>query len=147
MLYSAETIQIVDPTKKLNCGCCPLRYGCTYYYTICSLENYGVHFGAKLLCTLLKADRICTDIFEKCRQNGVPLPTTTAQDTLELFLPAVNNGLKAFYKYDFETCPDWAKVTVMTTLSNTLKKWCCLEDFDFMFSQDVEETTKQLLKK
>lgn len=147
MLHIVETAQVVDPTKKLNCGCCPLRYGCTYYYTICSLENYGIRFGAILLCTLLKADRICTDIFEKCRKNGVPLPKTTAQETFELFLPAINNNLKAFYKYDFEACPDWAKEAVITILSNTLKKWDRLKDFDFMFSQDIEETAKQLLKK
>lgn len=147
MLHSVETTQIMDPTKKLNCGCCPLRYGCTYYYTICSLENYGAHFGAKLLCTLLKADRICTDIFEKCRQNGVPLPKTTAQETFELFLPALNNALKAFYKYEVEYCQGWTEEAVFKILADVLSKWECLQNFDFMFSQDVEETTKQLLKK
>lgn len=147
MLYSVETTQITDPTKELGCKCCPLTYTCRFYHTICDLQKNNVPFGARLLCTLLRAESICTKIHEERALSPHLFPFTTAYSTFELFLPAVNNNLKAFYKYDFETCPDWAKVTVMTTLANTLKKWCCLEDFDFMFSQDVEETTKQLLKK
>ena len=147
MLYSVETTQITDPTKELRCGHCVFNYCCKYYHTICDLHKNNVRFGARLLCTLLKIDRLCTHIFNDHLNETGLFTMEVTQDTLELFLPAVNNNLKAFYKYDFETCPDWAKVTVMTTLSNTLKKWCCLEDFDFIFSQDVEETTKQLLKK
>lgn len=147
MLYCVETTQIIDPTKVIGCNHCAFNYRCKYYHTICDLQKNNVHFGVRLLCTLLKVDRLCTSIFNDHLNTTGLFSVAVTQETLELFLPAVNNSLKAFYKYDFETCPDWAKVTVITILANTLKKWDCLEDFDFMFSQDVEETVKQLMKK
>lgn len=144
MLHSVETTQIMDPTSRLICGCCPLTYTCRLYHTICDLQRNNVHFGARLLCTLLRAESICTKILEERALSPHLFPFTTAYSTFELFLPAINNNLKAFYKYDFETCPDWSKVTVITTLAKTLKKFDCLETFDFMFSQDVEDTAKQI---
>ena len=147
MLYSVETTQITDPTKGIGCKHCTLNYCCKYYHTICDLQKNKVYFGARLLCTLLKVDHLCTHIFNDHLNETGLFTMAVTQDTLELFLPAINNNLKAFYKYDFETCPGWAKVTVITILSNTLKKWDCLEDFDFIFSQDVEETAKRLSKK
>ena len=146
MLHSVETTQIMDPTNELGCKCCPLAYTCRFYHTICDLQRNSVPFGARLLCTLLKVEDVYAGICAGSVLSPHLFPSTTAYSILELFLPAINNNLKAFYKYDFETCPEWAKVTVMTTLSNTLKKWECLQDFDFMFSQDVEETAKRLLR-
>lgn len=146
MLHSVETTQIIDPTKGLGCGYCPLNYTCRLYHTICDLQKNNVPFGASLLCALLKVENVYTSICEGRCLHPHLFPYATSYSTLELFLPAINNALKAFYKYDFEACPDWAKVAVMTTLRDTLKKWDCLQDFDFMFSQDVEETTKQLLR-
>ena len=145
MLYSVETTQIVDPTKKLECGYCPLNYTCRLYHTICDLEKNNVHFGAKLLCVLLKADSICTKIFKKRLQSSLLYPLTTAKEVFSLFLPAINNNLKAFYKYDCESAPKWAKSVVIRTLESTLDCWECLQDFDFMFSQDVEETAKHII--
>lgn len=145
MLYSVETSQIVDPSTQLGCKCCPLTYTCRLCYTIRDLQRNNVPFGARLLCTLLKAENVFTRIYEERAMSPKLLPYETAYSILELFLPSINNNLKAFYKYDFETCPDWAKVTVMRVLDNTLRKWGCLQDFDFMFSQDVEETAKRLV--
>lgn len=146
MLHSVETTQIMDPTKELGCGHCVFNYCCKYYHTICDLHKNNVRFGARLLCTLLKIDRLCKNIFNDHLNTTGLFTMEVTQDTLELFLPAINNNLKAFYKYDYDAAPLWARVTVITSLANALKKWDCLEDFDFMFSQDVEDTAKRLVK-
>lgn len=145
MLYSVETTQITDPTKGIGCGYCPLNYTCRFYHTICELKKNKIHFGAKLLCTLLKADSICTKIFKERLQSPRLYPLTTAQEVFALFLPAINNNLEAFYKYDCDNAPNWAKNAIIKILEETLDTWECLDDFDFMFSKDVRETSKQII--
>lgn len=147
MLFTTETTQITDPTKALGCKYCRLNYRCRSYYTICELKTTGLHFGAKLLCTLLKADEICSDIYVKNLKNHINNCMLISKETFELFMPAINNCLKAFYKYDAENCPDWPKSFIIKKLATILEKWECLDDFDFMFSQDVKDTAEELSKR
>lgn len=144
MLFIAETTQIIDPTKALSCKTCPLHYDCSFYHTICSLNANGVYFGAKLLCMLLRANRICTDIFNKHCKMPSDNAMTISSETFELFMPAINNCLKAFYKYDAENCPDWSKSFIIKKLAGILARWDCLDNFDFMFSQDIRATAEEL---
>ena len=56
------------------------------------------------------------------------------------FLPTLNNLLNAFYKYDCDNADDYAKRAITYALAESLEYWGLLQHFDFMFSQDIENT-------
>ena len=61
-------------------------------------------------------------------------------------MPALNNYLNAFYKYECEQAAEYAKCAIIFALAESLEYWDLLEYFDFMFAQDIANTRNALEK-
>lgn len=134
------TNQTVDATKNLDCVYCPLNFFCKRFSLICDLIDHKIFFGAKLLCILMRAEHACLNIFDGCTGEKLKNPCARATTLFTDFLPAINNYLKAFYKYDCDTADDYHKSAVIFALTEKLNEWHLLKDFDSIYNQDLENT-------
>ena len=144
-MLQIETTQIFDATKYLCCASCPLHNNCNKYALICDLTHDKLFFGAGLLCLLQRAESVAIRVLHECVKNNFSNPTERAKTVYKDFLPTLNNFLNAFYKYDCEHASEYTKRTIILVLAESLEYWKLLEYFDFMFSQDIENTRDILL--
>lgn len=143
-MLQIETIQIFDATKHLGCASCPLHNNCNKYALICDLVHDKLFFGAGLLCLLQRAESVAMSVRRECVKNNFSNPTERAKTLYKDFLPTLNNFLNAFYKYDCEHANEYTKRTIILVLAESLEFWELLKHFDFMFSQDIENTRDTL---
>lgn len=139
-MLQVETTTILDATKYLPCESCVNNYSCKRYMLICDFTKQKLFFAANLLCILECAEELAITKQVECVRKNYSHTSLRAEQAFKIFLPAVNNALQAFYKYDCEHASDYAKQALIFALASTLENWNCLEYFDFMFSQDVENT-------
>lgn len=135
-----ETTQLIDATKLLSCASCPLHNNCNKYALICDFIHNKLFFGAELLCVLERAESVAMNTRAECIKNNFSKPTERTKTLYKDFLPALNNFLNAFYKYDFERAGEYAKHALILALAESLEYWDLLKYFDLVFSQDVENT-------
>lgn len=141
-----QTTQPADATKHLSCATCPLHYNCNKYALICDFIHNKLFLGAKLLCVLMQAENVTTNILTECKKNKLPNPIQSAATLYELFLPTLNKCLNVFHKHELENASDYHKQTLIFTLAESLERWGLLQYFDFIFSQNVENTRNILQK-
>ena len=139
-MLQIETTQIFDATKHLSCASCPLHNNCNKYALICDLIHDKLFFGAGLLCLLERAESVTMFARSECVKNNFSNPTERAKTLYKDFLPTLNNFLNAFYKYDCEHASEYSKRALIFALAESLEYWNLLKHFDFMFSQDIENT-------
>lgn len=139
-MLQVETTQIFDATKYLCCASCPLHNNCNKYALICNFVKNKLFFGANLLCVLERAESVAMNVRNECVKNNFSNPFTRAETLYKDFLPTLNNFLNAFYKYDCEHASDYDKQALIFALAESLEYWNLLQHFDFMFSQDIENT-------
>ncbi len=139
-MLQVETTQIFDATKYLSCATCPLHNNCNKYALICNFIHNKLFFGANLLCVLERAETATMNVRNECVKNNFSNPTQRAETLYKDFLPTLNNFLNAFYKYDCEHASEYHKQALIFALAESLEYWNLLQHFDFMFSQDVENT-------
>lgn len=139
-MLQVETTQIFDATKYLCCASCPLHNNCNKYALICDFIHNKLFFGAELLCVLERAENATMNARAECVKNNFSNPTERAKTLYKDFLPTLNNFLNAFYKYDCEHTSEYAKRAIVLALAESLEYWELLKHFDFMFSQDIENT-------
>lgn len=139
-MLQVETTQIFDATKYLSCATCPLHNNCNKYALICDFIHNKLFFGASLLCVLERAENATMNVLTECKKNNFSNPTQRAETLYKDFLPTLNNFLNAFYKYDCEHASEYSKRALVFALAESLEYWNLLKHFDFMFSQDIENT-------
>lgn len=139
-MLQIETTQIFDATKYLSCTSCPLHNNCNKYEQICDLAKHKLFFGANLLCVLERAENAMINVLAECKKNNFSNPMERAKTLYKDFLPTLNNFLNAFYKYDCDSADDYAKRAITYALAESLEYWDLLQHFDFIFSQDIENT-------
>lgn len=139
-MLQVETTQIFDATKYLSCATCPLHNNCNKYALICDFIQNKLFFGASLLCVLERAESVTMNVRNECKKNNFSNPMQRAETLYKDFLPTINNFLNAFYKYDCEHSSEYAKRALIFALAESLEYWNLLKHFDFMFSQDIENT-------
>lgn len=144
-MLEVTTSQIFDATKHLCCATCPLHNNCNKYALICDLTHDKLFFGAGLLCLLQRAESVAMLVRSECVKNIFSNAAERAKTLYKDFLPTLNNFLNAFYKYDCEHASEYAKRTIIFILAESLEYWELLKYFDFMFSQDIENTRDILL--
>lgn len=140
------TNQIIDASKNLGCSICPLNHNCKNYSLICDLIHHKIFFGAKLLCTLARADHAARNTINKCVEEKITNTCERAKTLYMDFLPAINNYLEAFYKYDCDTTDDYSKCAIIFALAENLDEWDLLSDFDVIFCQNLADTRFALQK-
>lgn len=141
-----DPIQIFDATKYTSCSNCPLQRNCTKYSLICDLIHNDLFIGANLLCSLMRADNVAVNMHRECIKGKLKNPDKYVKTLYKDFLPALNNHLKAFYKYECEQADEYAKCAIIFALAENLEYWDLLEYFDFMFAQDIANTRNALKK-
>lgn len=141
-----QTTQPTDVTKHLSCATCPLHYNCNKYALICDFIHNKLYIGAKLLCVLMQSENATTNVLSECNKNALSNPNQRAATLYELFLPTLNKYLNAFYKHERENASDYHKQTLIFTLAESLNRWGLLQYFDFIFSQNIENTYNILQK-
>lgn len=139
-MLQVETSQIFDATKHLSCSTCPLHNNCNKYALICDFIQNKLFFGANLLCVLERAENVTMNVLNECKKNNFSNPLQRAETLYKDFLPTLNNFLNAFYKYDCEHASEYSKQALIFALAESLEYWNLLQHFDFMFSQDIENT-------
>lgn len=139
-MLQVETSQIFHTTKYLSCSTCPLHNNCNKYMLICNFTNNKLFFGANLLCVLERAESAAQAAKRELVKNNFSNPTQRAETLYKDFLPMLNNFLNAFYKYDCERASEYDKQALIFALAESLEYWNLLQYFDFMFSQDIENT-------
>lgn len=144
-MLQTETSQIFDPTTCLSCSYCPLHFNCKKYMLICDLVKKNLTFGAELLCILGRAETFADYVLRKSVKENKGNPFAIARTLYKDFLPTINNYLTAFYKYECEHTKEYDKREIILTLAAQLEYWNLLEHFDFVFSQDVENTRDTIL--
>ena len=138
-MLQIETTQIFDATKHLGCDSCPLHNNCNKYALACDFIHNKLFFGANLLCVLERAEKAAMNIIVEGQKNKLPNLREYAKTMYKDFLPALNNFLKAFYKYDCEQASEYAQCAMFFALAESLEYWDLLQYFDLVFSQDVEK--------
>lgn len=141
-----ESTQIFDATKYLSCATCPMHNNCIKYSLICDLIHSKLFLGANLLCCLMRAENTAMNTLGECVKNKLINPSESAKTSYKDFLPALNNHLKAFYKYECEQSDEYAKCAIIFALAESLEYWDLLEYFDFVFAQDIENIRNALKK-
>lgn len=139
-----ETTQIFDATKYLSCTACPMHYNCAKYSLICDLIHNKIFSGAHFLCCLMRADNTAMNTLTECVKSKLANPSIYAKTLYKDFLPALNNRLNAFYKYECEQADEYTKCTIIFALAESLEYWGVLDYFDLMFKQDIRITRKAL---
>lgn len=139
-MLQVETSQIFDATKHLSCSTCPLHNNCNKYALICDFIHNKLFFGANLLCVLERSENATMNVCNECKKNNFSNPLQRAETLYKDFLPTLNNFLNAFYKYDCEHASEYSKQALIFALAESLEYWHLLQYFDFMFSQDIENT-------
>lgn len=74
------------------------------------------------------------------RENKLSNPFERAKTLYKDFLPTLNKFLNAFYKYDYEHASEYHKQAIIFALAESLEYEGLLQHFDFMFSQNIENT-------
>lgn len=138
-MLQVETTQIFDATKYLSCGTCPLNHNCSKYALACDFIHNKLFFGANLLCVLERTEKAAMNTISECIKNNIPNPTERAKTLYKDFLPALNNFLNAFYKYEYEQASEYAQCAMFFDLAESLEYWGQLQYFDLIFSKDVEK--------
>ena len=141
-----ESTQIFDATKYLSCSNCPMHHNCTKHSLICDLIHNNLFLGANLLCCLMRAENTAMNTLRECVKNKLANPGKYAKTLYKDFLPALNNHLNAFYKYECEHSDEYAKCAIIFALAESLEYWDLLEYFDFMFAQDIANIRNALEK-
>lgn len=145
-MLQIETTQIFDATKKIGCSSCPLHSNCNKYALVCEFVKNELFFGAELICILERAESSAMNVIYKCKKEKLPNVSTKAQTAYKDFLPAINNYLNAFYKYECEHTSEYGKRALILALAESLEYWDLLRHFDFVFSHDIENTRDVFLK-
>lgn len=143
-MLQIETTQNFDATKHLGCDYCPLHNNCNKYALACDFIHNKLFFGANLLCILERAENSAMNVIAEVTKNKLPNPLACAETTYKDFLPAVNNFLNAFYKYESEQASEYAQCALFFALAESLEYWNQLQYFDLIFSQDVEKMSDLL---
>lgn len=146
IMMHIESMQIFDATKYLGCSTCPMHNNCIKYSLICDLIHDKLFLGANLLCCLMRAENTAMNTLRERVKNKLTNPSECAKTSYKDFLPALNNHLNAFYKYECEQSDEYAKCAIIFALAESLEYWDLLEYFDFMFKQDIEDTRTALKK-
>lgn len=141
-----DTIKIFDATKYISCSDCPLQRNCTKYSLICDLIHNNLFIGANLLCCLMRAEDVAANMHRECIKNKLANPDKYVKTLYKDFLPALNNHLNAFYKYECEQSDEYAKCAIIFALAESFEYWDLLDYFDFMFAQDIANTRNALEK-
>lgn len=141
-----ETSQIFDATKYLSCSACLMNNNCKKYSLICDLIHNKIFLGAHLLCCLMRAENTAMNTLTECIKNKLINPSIYAKISYKDFLPALNNHLNAFYKYECEQSDEYTKCAIIFALAESLEYWDLLDYFDLMFAQDIAITRRALKK-
>lgn len=139
-MLQIETTQIFDATKKMGCGSCPLHSNCNKYQLVCEFVKNDLFFCAELICILERAESSAMNVIYKCKKEKLPNVSAKAQTAYKDFLPAINNYLNAFYKYECEHVSEYEKRALILAIAESLEYWDLLKHFDFVFSHDIENT-------
>lgn len=94
----------------------------------------------------MQSENATTNVLSECNKNALSNPNQRAATLYELFLPTLNKYLNAFYKHERENASDYHKQTLIFTLAESLNRWGLLQYFDFIFSQNIENTYNILQK-
>ena len=127
-MLQIETTQVMDATNYLSCSSCPLNHDCKKYSLACELIHSKTFFGAE------------------CVKNKISNPLERAKTAYRDFLPALSNYLNAHYKYECETTDTYTKRCIILALAESLDYWGLLQDFDFVFSHELEITREIMLQ-
>lgn len=141
-----ETTQTLDATKYLSCCACPMHYNCAKYSLICDLIHNKVFLGAHLLCCLMRAENTAMNTLTACIKDKLINPSKYAKTSYKDFLPALNNHLNAFYKYECDQADEYTKCAIIFALAESLEYWDVLDYFNLMFAQDIENIRNALKK-
>lgn len=144
-MLQIETTQIFDATKKIGCSTCPLHSNCNKYQLVCEFVKNELYFGAELICILERAESSAMGVIYKSKKEKLANVSASAQTAYKDFLPAINNYLNAFYKYDCEHASEYEKRSLILTIAESLEYWELLKHFDFAYSHDIENTRDLLL--
>lgn len=138
-MLQIETTQIFDATKHLGCDSCPLHNNCNKYALACDFIHNKLFFGANLLCILERAENVAMNVIAEVTKNKLSNPLACAKTMYKDFLPALNNFLNAFYKYESNQASEYAQCALFFALAESLEYWEQLQYFDLIFLQDVEK--------
>lgn len=146
-MLQIETTQIMDATNYLSCSSCPLNHNCKKYSLACELVHNKTFFGANLLCIVERAETTAMRTQAECVKNKISNPLERAKTAYRDFLPVLSNYLNAHYKYECETTDTYTKRCIILTLAESLDYWGLLQDFDFVFSHELEITRETMLQR
>lgn len=146
-MLQIETTQVMDATNYLSCSSCPLNHNCKKYSLACELIHSKTFFGANLLCIVERAETAAMRTQAECVKNKFSNPLERAKTAYRDFLPALSNYLNAHYKYECETTDTYTKRCIILTLAESLDYWGLLQDFDFIFSHELEITREIMLQR
>ena len=147
IMLQIETTQVMDATNYLSCSSCPLNHDCKKYSLACELIHNKTFFGANLLCIVERAETTAMRTQSECVKNKISNPLERAKTAYKDFLPALSNYLNAHYKYECETTDTYTKRCIILTLAESLDYWGLLQDFDFVFSHELEITREIMLQR
>lgn len=133
---------VITPNNKLNCTDCASMEKCGNFALIQECLANKSYFGAKLLCDLNKTQHVYNLVLTRLEYLRKINTIKTANNTFRLFLPTLNNDLKAFYKYDLENTPKYLQNAIILELAITLDDKQLLKDFDFIYCNDIEITAE-----
>lgn len=139
-MLQVETTTIMDATKYLGCSSCVLNCDCKGYILACNFTNVKMYFAAKAICILECAEKATAEMLTFCKKEKLPFSWERCQEFYKNFLPALNDYLQAFYKYECENAPEYDKQAFIFYIAEHLEYWGLLKDFDFIYSQDIENT-------
>ena len=146
-MLQIETTQVMDATNYLFCSSCPLNHNCKKYSLACELIHSKAFFGSNLLCIVERAETTAIRTQAECVKNKISNPLERAKTAYRDFLPALSNYLNAHYKYECETTDTYTKRCIILTLAESLDYWGLLQDFDFIFSHELEITREIMLQR
>ena len=146
-MLQIETTQVMDATNYLSCSSCPLNHNCKKYSLACELIHSKTFFGSNLLCIVERAETTAMRTQAECVKNKISNPLERAKTAYRDFLPALSNYLNAHYKYECETTDTYTKRCIILTLAESLDYWGLLQDFDFIFSHELEITREIMLQR
>lgn len=133
-----ETTYSFDVQKKLDCQFCQKSSLCKDFQLCFDLMSLNKPICTNLICTLDRAIYVAQTAYNTDVQIYKSTAFERARQIFKMFLPAVNNALKATFKFEWETLAEETKTAVIKMLGKALDNWELLQFFDITFAQDIE---------
>lgn len=133
-----ETTYSFEVQKKLDCQFCQKASLCEDLQFCFNLMALNKPVCTNLICTLDRALYVVKTAYDMDVKIYRSTAFERARQIFKMFLPAINNALKATFKLEWETLDDTTKAAVIKMLGQALDDWDLLQFFDITFAQDIE---------